>query len=153
MVKAFDWTPERVERAMELHGRGVTLSKAAAEIGVSRKTLMMMIHKEERRLGLRQPVEAGTVKRRSYTTRKAIATLSKARFMLKLVAVNDKPQRKVGILNCTGCKWPMEPDETIIGGFVFCNAPKDDARYCAFHRKISGVPVMPRHLHLSGVRR
>lgn len=46
--------------------------------------------------------------------------------------------RRCGILDVTGCKWPLEFDPTIVGGHAFCNAEtRDGAPYCATHTRES----------------
>lgn len=63
-----------------------------------------------------------------------LAASSKVRgFLLPLL---PEPARgpSVGILDVTGCKWPVAEDPSLIGGHAFCNHEKADDRYCAYHQ-------------------
>jgi hypothetical protein len=36
------------------------------------------------------------------------------------------------------CRWPVTPDNTEVGGFLFCTQPTDGASpYCARHHRLS----------------
>lgn len=40
------------------------------------------------------------------------------------------------ILNVTGCRWPVTADPAAVGGYLFCNAHRDDLKsYCPEHER------------------
>ena len=41
--------------------------------------------------------------------------------------------RSCGIVDVTGCKWPVGFDAHVAGGHLFCNSELHDSRYCEFH--------------------
>jgi hypothetical protein len=42
----------------------------------------------------------------------------------------------VGLLDVTGCKWPIHEDASLIGGYAFCNHSKGDgSSYCEYHAR------------------
>lgn len=51
-----------------------------------------------------------------------------------------KPARasQIGILDVTGCRWPVSEHPDVIAGKCFCNAPqRDGSSYCATHAAAS----------------
>ena len=46
--------------------------------------------------------------------------------------------RSCGILDVTGCRWPIATDHDIIGGHAFCNHSTGAGKpYCEFHTRES----------------
>lgn len=41
----------------------------------------------------------------------------------------------VGILEVTGCKWPVGEDANVAGRHTFCNSETDGSPYCAHHHE------------------
>lgn len=43
-----------------------------------------------------------------------------------------------GIVDVTGCRWPVETDWAVIGGYLFCNAHRENPKpYCDHHTAAS----------------
>ncbi len=152
-----DWTPERISEACAMVDQGISYSTIGRHFGCSKGAVIGKVRREQIRLGLRQTVkQSDTVAKQTKTRREAIPTMAKVGTILpalptpvKAVARLGKP---CGILDVTGCKWPLEDDDRIIGGKAFCNSPKDEGcPYCAEHKAMS-VADYSRELIRSTVR-
>lgn len=140
----FAWTDERISELKRLWGEGKTSGQIAALWGVTRNTICGKVNRIcGKHVAPAKPKAAAAPKQKPRPT---VAPVH-----LRLEDVRDipepivaAPQRlpalpAVGILDVTGCKWPLHVDRSIIGGHAFCNAAKDErGPYCHFHMTNAG---------------
>lgn len=156
------WTTEETESLFALVADGKTFSEIEAIIGRRRNACLGRYHRElikrghvpnaQKRIleGLAsKPKQFGrdTVQKRQYTPTRALPDVPKDGVGFLLPAIPAPAPRTgpaKGILDVTGCKWPVEHDPSVIGSHAFCDAEKKDGSpYCAFHAAKAFVPVKP----------
>jgi hypothetical protein len=152
------WTPEKIEQMFAYSGQGYSASQIAGFMGTTRNAIIGKIQREKikrghvpapRRMildgmGARRP-DRDTVQKRQYTRATPSLPAEGAGFIMPALAAPE-PQAgpAVGLLDVTGCKWPIAEDASLIGGKAFCNhAKKDGKSYCAYHAQLakSTIPV------------
>jgi hypothetical protein len=122
------WTAEKTEQLFSLLAQGKTAREIGAIFGMGRMAILGKAHREKIKRGhVPEPKKRVLNKeKRAYTFRTA-----------------PEPQRgpAVGLLDVTGCKWPVAKDASLIGGHAFCNHPKaDGSSYCPYHVQASIAP-------------
>lgn len=50
----------------------------------------------------------------------------------------------VGILDVTGCRWPVGEDVSVAGRHTFCNSETDGSSYCAHHHELYKQKPVPK---------
>ena len=153
------WTAEQDARLEEMVKAGKSHSEIAAELGKSRNATLGRWHRilykrgyiPNPRIrvadGMGPELARNTTPKRVYRPKipaPAVASAGVGFVMPTLAIVPQQRGPAVGILDVTGCKWPMEEDASLAGGHAFCNAPRKDGKpYCVEHAKRarSTVPV------------
>ena len=153
------WTDERVEELKCLLKEGLSCSQIGRKLGCTRNAVIGKAHRIQHATGVRLMNEkprrvpgspiAGCKPKRPYTRRSVAPSLaSDTGGFVMPVAVLPPPaplpvadtSRACGIVDLTGCRWPVGHDDATIGGHIFCNAEKHDERYCAVHADASRAP-------------
>ncbi len=168
------WTAEKIDKLMEMVVKGKTFPQIAHALGTTRNAALGKYHRIKVRRGHvpkpRKMVLEGmgsapkafdrdTVQKRQYTPSRKLPDVSKTGIGFLLPAIPAPAPRKGparGILDVTGCKWPVAEDASLIGGKAFCNHALDDGSpYCAHHRRqaydTTARPV-PKSLGAYGLR-
>jgi hypothetical protein len=132
------WTPEKVEQLFSLLEQGKSAREIGAIFGMGRMAILGKAHREKVRRGHvpepRKRVLDGTP--RTYTFRAAPKPSTEGVGFIMPAIPTPAPQRgpAVGLLDVTGCKWPVAEDASLIGGHAFCNHAKADGKpYCPYH--------------------
>lgn len=157
----FNWTEEAILQMLALAKEGRSSREIALILGTSRNSVIGKLHREEVRRGIKiyQPsaparprvnilpakpispeLERNTTPKRTYTRAIPPPSLSATGVgtVLRPVKLHLKKGKLVGILNVTGCRWPIYEDESVIGGEVFCNAKqRDGSSYCPHHAEVN----------------
>lgn len=149
------WTMERVDKLFELAREGFTFSQIGAAIGCSRNAAIGKYNRIRVSRGVHVRTPRKNVLPRIAAPRKAIEAkpqpapkptpevAPKAALVLRPAISAPPPGPRIGIVDVTGCRFPMADDAGIIGGIFLCNEPLDGERiYCAHHASIAyGKPV------------
>lgn len=161
-MSKYNWTPEALDRLFDLRASGLSFDKIGPMMGVSKNAALGMhrrqcqkrgivvpvIHRkhilealDEDRIRIAPELKRDTIPKRKYTTASDRIRVSKEGVGFLLPAITPAVQQKgpaIGILDVTGCRWPLEDDPAVIGGRSFCNAPQKEGRsYCAHHCRAS----------------
>lgn len=169
MPKAFPWTDEITDRAIAMWNAGKSGSLIAAELmaatghHLTRSGVISRIHRKGIAMGARpkRPSDDTTRKRipsackkpsivpvpettapaavPRQTTKRAPrpAPLCDKFLPILTLADNTKP---CGIVDVTGCRWPVGYDESVPGRHLFCNHEQQEfSPYCAAHRPKPGT--------------
>lgn len=161
----FRWTPEVVDTMRRLLAEGLSSSQIAAQIGTTRNAVIGKVHRIEAatsmslmrkrpRLGVlllcslpqqRDP-KPKVVKPKPKSIGPSMPgdaggyRMPKVRLKYKpRKATTLKPGVECGILDVTGCKWPVRDEPKLAGGHAFCNGELHDHRYCQFHAEMSAA--------------
>jgi GcrA cell cycle regulator len=150
------WTPENIEQMFTYSGQGYSASQIAGFFGTTRNAIIGKIQRERIKRGhipaprksvldgireerISPELRRNTTPKRVFTIRRDLPDVSRAGVGFVMPAIPaPAPQTgpAVGILDVTGCKWPIAEDASLIGGKAFCNhARKDGKPYCAFHAR------------------
>jgi GcrA cell cycle regulator len=132
------WTADTIATLTKLWSDGKTASAIGAILGFSKNSVLGKAH----RLGL--STRTGVVRKPPYKppykprTAKAAVTAPKPPTPLaELVdfkVSRPKPGRPCGIVDCTGCKWPVGWNGNTTGRHLFCNKPQLSGKsYCEEH--------------------
>lgn len=166
-MNKFDWTPENLDRLFALRAEGYSFDKIGPIMGITKNAAIGMYRREAERRGILPPstprkrileaiaeerprispeLKRDTIPKRKYTTAADRIRLSREGigFLFPSIAPKPRKGRAVGILDVTGCRWPLEDNPALIGGKAFCNAAQVDGRpYCSEHCETarSTVPV------------
>lgn len=157
-MSKYNWTPEALARLFDLRASGLSFDKIGPMMGMSKNAALGMHRRQCEKRGILPPVnrrkrvleaiEEGrsriapelkrdTIPKRKYTTGADRIRVSKEGIGFILPSIAPAIQQKgpaIGILDVTGCRWPLEDDPAVIGGRAFCNAPQKEGRsYCAHH--------------------
>lgn len=147
------WTIERIDTLMAMEAKGKTFSEIAAHLGCSRSSAIGKHHRVMVKRGhvpvQRKRILEGiggekifpellrhTTPKRVYTRSSEPKVSTQGIGFILPAAPPAVTQRgpAVGILDVTGCKWPVAEDASVIGGQAFCDcARKDGSPYCAEH--------------------
>jgi hypothetical protein len=134
------WTMERVDTLMTMAAEGKTFSQIGAVLGVTRSCAIGKYQRIRVARGHvptpRKRALAGEVSARPRITTPTLAKGVTTPLRPALPVPVPLPGPAVGLLDVTGCKWPIHEDASLIGGYAFCNHGKEgDARYCPYHAR------------------
>jgi hypothetical protein len=167
------WTAEKIDKLMAMVVEGKTFPEIAHALGTTRNAALGKYHRIKVRRGHvpkpRKAVLEGmgsapkafdrdTVAKRQYTPSRKLPDVSKTGIGFLLPAIPPPAPRTgpaKGILDVTGCKWPVAEDASLIGGQAFCDATKKDGSpYCAHHAARAPAPfkASPRPIGAIGLR-
>jgi len=158
------WTEEETTRLFELFKEGKSFSEIGRTIGRDRQACIGRYHREMVKRGhvptpRKRVLNDGTVEKRKYTRAIPEPQVAAAGVGFLLPAIAPVIQQRgplVGLLDVTGCKWPVAEDASLIGGQAFCNCPRDGkSSYCAEHAKRAVNPVtkpVPTSIGAYGLR-
>lgn len=149
-MNSIPWTEEETNRLFELVKAGKTFNEISTELpGRNRMACLGRYHRvlikrghipnfRKRVLDSDRPeLMRNTSPKRAYRPKVPAPATPKASvgFILPaLPAPKPRKGRAVGILDVTGCRWPLEDNPALIGGRAFCNAPQKEGRsYCHEH--------------------
>lgn len=144
-------TPDPVTaRIIAMRSEGATFAAIASEIGMSRNTVIGKAHRYLVKTGqrvMRQVPQSQTVQKRQYrrtvtpVTQAGKADLAKPLPAVKRATVAYVPGIPCGIIDVTGCKWPVGTDPATAGTHLFCNADcHGEGSYCEHHAIASADP-------------
>jgi hypothetical protein len=150
------WTSARIDQLMAMVVEGKTFPEIAHALGTTRNAALGKYHRIKVRRGYvpkpRKPVLEGmgtaprafdrdTVQKRQYNPSRKLPDVSKQGIGFLLPAIPaPAPQTgpAVGLLDVTGCKWPVAEDASLIGGKAFCNHDRARGKpYCAHHARMA----------------
>lgn len=159
------WTHEETTRLVDLVNEGKTFSEVARIMGRKRLACLGRYHREMVRQGHRPKprkrilesisgpkispeLARHTVPKRVYKPKSNPQVSTEGIGFLLPVLPAPTPARSgtVGILNVTGCRWPISEDASLKGGFAFCNKARKNigCSYCAEHaRRAYGMTSKP----------
>jgi hypothetical protein len=157
------WTIEKIDTMMILAAEGKSMREIAQALGTSRNSVIGKYQRVKVKrghvpvpkkrilegMGSEAPLFGrDTVIKREYKPRRQIPGVSKDSVGFIMPALAAPPPRTgpaVGILDLTGCKWPVEYDPSLIGSYAFCNHTRRDEKspYCAHHARVA-VSDLPR---------
>lgn len=145
------WTEDETARLMDLFRAGHSFTQIGRILDRPRNSCIGRYHRHMVKMGhvpiKRTPDDnkpelmRNTTPKRQYRPSVPAPELPKAGvgFVMPMLAI--VPAQKgpaIGILDVTGCRWPLEDDPAVIGGRSFCNAPQKSGRsYCAAHCRAS----------------
>jgi GcrA cell cycle regulator len=157
------WNADEIARLFDLFKEGKSFSEIAPELGRSRCSCIGVYHREMVKRGHvptpRKRVLDGTVPKRVYTRAIPAPEVASAGVGFLFPAIAPVIQQRgplVGLLDVTGCKWPIAEDASLIGGQAFCNcARKPGKPYCSEHAAMAYDPVkkpVPKSIGAYGLR-
>ena len=142
------WTIDRVDTLMTMAAEGKTFSQIGAVLGVTRSCAIGKYQRirvarghvptpRKRVLSGEAPAPRKVPSSRKLPSMPATASTvapMPAKIALPVPAPLSGPA--VGLLDVTGCKWPLHEDASLIGGYAFCNHDKDEgSSYCPYHAR------------------
>lgn len=138
------WTAAETDRLFEMAKAGQPFRVIAGEIGRSRNACIGHYHREASRRGHVIPQK---VLKRDETVEKPKPSLALTANVIRLRPPPPAPVRlgpAVGLLDVSGCKWPVAENADLIGGHEFCNHPRDGERvYCEHHYAVAYRKFIP----------
>jgi len=156
------WTADRIEQLMTMVVEGRNFGEIAAALGTTRNAALGKYHRVRIKRGYvpepRKPVLQGmgsapkafdrdTVEKRQYTPSRRLPDVSRQGIGFLLPVIPPPAPRTgpaVGILDVTGCKWPVAKDASLIGSHAFCDAEcREGSPYCAHHAQKAVTPHKP----------
>jgi hypothetical protein len=139
------WTTEKTEQLFSLLEQGKSAREIGEIFGMGRMAVLGKAHREKVKRGHipepRKLVLDGV--KRAYTFRPQPKPSTEGVGFIMPTIPAPAPQKgpAVGLLDVTGCKWPVAEDPSLIGGQAFCNHAKADGKpYCPFHVNASIAP-------------
>lgn len=134
---AEEWTPKDLDTLKRMHVAGADYSAIAAVLGRSKTAC----HNKASRIGLPS--------RGHNTFRRSINGPSHAPrgFRPRLVEGLPVPSLDLAtdIVNVTGCRWAVTPDDVERGAHKFCNHPTDgNSSYCKYHAEANRAAPVPK---------
>lgn len=145
------WTVEETQRLRVLiEDEGKTYREAGEILGRCRMSCLGAYNRDRVRRGhvpeprkwTQDAVESIRVLKRDTPKPKPSLATSRPEnavgFILPAIPASSRQTRAVGILDATGCKWPIADNHHLIGGIECCNhTPKDGRPYCEYHTSMS----------------
>ena len=151
-----DWIMERIDTMRRLLAEGYSSSYVAAQIGTTRNAVIGKAPRIEKATGAmlfrnRPAVQViRQYKPRQPRVREEQPKAGKVApsmagdtggYRMPKVRLKYRPRetptlklgRSCGIVDVTGCKWPVGFDAHVARGHLFCNSELHDSRYCEFH--------------------
>lgn len=158
-MTAKPWTDEETDRLFEMVKAGKTFREIGLAIGRQRLACLGRYHRvlvsrghipspRKRVLdGIAAELSRNTTPKRTYNRvipEPQVAAGGVGFIMPAIPAPKPRRGRAIGILDVTGCRWPVDDDARLAGGKAFCNAPQMPGRsYCPHHaaasRSVEGV--------------
>lgn len=136
------WTDEETARLLDLVKEGKSFAECGKELNRPRLACLGRYHRAIVKLG-HKPVPRKRVLVPQPKPVKPQKPTSGLGFILPAIAPPPRPSHAVGILDVTGCKWPIGEDPRLIGGQAFCDhSKKDGAVYCEFHASLAYDPTV-----------
>lgn len=139
------WTEAETDRLFEMAKEGHSFRVISGEIGRSRNACIGHYHREASRRGHVIPQR---VLKRDVTVEKPKPSLASTANVIRLRPPPPAPVRlspAVGILDVTGCKFPVAENADLIGGYEFCNHKRDGERvYCEHHAAVAFRKFIPK---------
>jgi hypothetical protein len=149
------WTAEKTEQLFSLLEQGKSAREIGIIFGMGRMAILGKAHREKIKRGHipepRKRILEGlgserispelfrhTAPKRVYTFRSQPKPSTEGVGFILPAAPAPAPQAgpAVGLLDVTGCKWPVAEDPSLIGGKAFCNHAKaDGSSYCPHHKQ------------------
>ena len=161
-----DWTAEEIGQVFALAEAKNSMSVIAKQLGRSRSAVIGVYYRERQKRGTLPPVAPrkrvlqalentvpvcilpeerahpvpyrDTVQKDGGGRQMPLPTLPTTGVGMILPAISmDVPKGPgIGILDVTGCRWPVDADPAIIGRHAFCNAECQEGQsYCPEHRR------------------
>ena len=156
-----DWTAEEIGQVFALAEAKNSMSAIAKQIGRSRSAVIGVYYRERQKRGTLPPVTPrkrilvpetrrdpnpyrDTVDKGGGGRVMPMPTLPEEGLGFVLPPMDPAPEpapapvtgAPVGILDVTGCRWPVGEDAAVPGRHTFCNGPqRDGSSYCAEHSK------------------
>jgi hypothetical protein len=139
------WTAEKTEQLFSLLAQGKSAREIGAIFGMGRMAILGKAHREKIKRGYVPEPKKRVLngEKRAYTFRAAPKPSTEGVGFIMPAIPAPAPQRgpAVGLLDVTGCKWPVAEDASLIGGQAFCNYTKADGEpYCPYHVQASIAP-------------
>lgn len=155
MPSPVHWTQELIDRMLAMRAEGKSAAQIGAALGCSRSAIIGKIHRIQQKHGLRKPDRTRAERRAApsarFTGRPQLPVVGQA----ITVAACDLHSREApitpiltlveagvpcGILDVTGCRWPVGEDASVRGRHLFCNRERDgEGSYCAMHHPRPGT--------------
>lgn len=136
------WTDEKINILRNMVKDGNSMREIALVLGCSRNAVIGKWQRIRIAEGHQPLPKVKTPCGKSKTARERPGSASKADGGIMPVlrlSPPKRPRRAIGILDVTGCKWPVGYNVNVPGGHTFCNAALHDDRYCEYHVKESGA--------------
>ena len=125
------WTPERVETLKALHAAGKMFTEIAEVLGVTPKAA-------------RNYAEKIKLPRRQSGFHFNPARVRSAPRAPRAFMTAPSLDLAAGILDVTGCKWPVGENDATPGRHLFCNHGTDEnAAYCPYHAELNRARPVP----------
>lgn len=148
------WTESETARLLEMVKAGYSFPEIARTLGRPRNSCLGRYHRHlvknghipnpRKRVleGMAPELIRNTTPKRVYRPKipPPQVPATGVGFMLPaLPATTRQKGQSTGILDVTGCKWPLAEDASVTGGFAFCDASRRDAAcpYCEHHAGIA----------------
>jgi hypothetical protein len=135
------WTEEKTQQLASLLAQGRAYREIAEIFGTTRNAIIGKVQRERIKGGhVPQPLKrvldgAASPAKRPPSTSAGVGAI------LPAIAPPPRTGPAVGLLDVTGCKWPVAKDASLIGGHAFCNHAKADGKpYCPYHVNASIAP-------------
>jgi GcrA cell cycle regulator len=137
-----EWTDEKIETMRRLLAEGFSCGYVAAQLGTTRNSVIGKVRRIEIETGEKWKRPSG----RTYGARQkappaatpGLATVLQLKRPLPASArpkpVKYVPGVPVGIIDATGCRWPVDQGN-VPGRHLFCNGAIHKGSYCEFHAK------------------
>lgn len=160
------WTEEAINRVVDLAQAGRSMREIGNEFGVSKSAIIGLYRRERIKRGTLPPVTPRKVLLQALENTVPVCILPEDRahpvpyrdtvqkdgggrqmplptlpttgvgMILPAISVDVSKGPGIGILDVTGCRWPVDADEAIIGRHAFCNAKCQEGQsYCPEHRR------------------
>lgn len=141
MSKAFAWNDETVKMLFELAGEGRSVKEIGLILGTTVRSVTGKLHRERRGKAQKNDpafkvIQTSSASKSVYTRTIPAPTLATEGVgtILRPIKMRLHKGKLIGVLDVTGCRWPVADNPKVIGGRVFCNAKKrDGSSYCCDH--------------------
>lgn len=137
MAMIFDWTQDRVAEALRLSGEGKSATEIAAVFGITRNAVIGKLHR------LRATAKTEPSKPKLSPKKRTPGMLLPVSRAVPKRDLGPPPSlgNLAGILDVTGCRFPVREDADFIGGQAFCNcAQREGSSYCEYHHQLTSTP-------------
>ena len=159
----FQWTMEKIDTMRRLLAEGYSCSLVATQIGTTRNAVIGKVQRIEAATGMplvrKRPMLGAPRQQRDPKPKVVKPKVVKPKsigpsmpgdaggYRMPKVRLKYRPRKtatlkpgvECGILDVTGCKWPVRDEPKFAGGHAFCNGELHDHRYCEFHAQMSAA--------------